>query len=436
MQKVDTLIENGLIVTLDGTARVLPEGSVAIHGSTITAVGPKEEIAAVYSAETTVNAENHLVMPGLINAHTHLSMTLLRGLADDLVLEAFLERVWEAEEKFMNPPTIRLGAELAICEMIRGGTTFAQDMYWFPEATAEAARSAGFRLMNGPIFVDFEGADHTPADQREGKARTFLDKYADEELIHPCLMPHGTYTVSPPLLEIIKTLMDEYLVPLHTHASETAFEVATVQERYNETPVSQLDRFGMLQPTTTLAHGVHLAPEDIRLLAERGSAVVHCPVSNLKTAAGFAPLPALKEAGVPVLLGTDGTSSSNDLDMWKVLRFAAILARSELGDPTFNPALDVVRMATSDAARAMGLGEKLGSLEPGKYADLIMIELNKPHLTPLFDVYSQLVYAVGREDVSDVFIHGKAVMRDRRLLTLDENWIMYQARLKAEEIAG
>jgi len=436
MQKADTIIENGLIITLDEQAQVIENGAVAVIGSKIAAVGTQEEIASGYSAETTISAGDHMVMPGLINAHTHISMTLLRGIADDLVLEAFLDRVWEAEGKYMDPPTVRLGAELAICEMIRGGTTFAQDMYWHPDASAEAALSAGFRLMNGPIFVDFEGADHTPSDQREEQARKFLDKFTEEELIHASLMPHGTYTVSPHLLETIKSLMDEYNVPLHTHASETEFEVATVRERYNETPVSQLDRFGMLQQTTTLAHGVHLTPEDIQLLAERGSSVVHCPVSNLKTAAGFAPLPDLKEAGVPVLLGTDGTSSSNDLDMWKVMRFAAILARSELGDPTFNPALDVVRMATTDAANAMGLGDMLGSLEAGKYADLILIELNKPHLTPLFDVYSQMVYAVGREDISDVFIHGKAVMRNHEVLTLDENWIMHQARLKAHEIAA
>ena len=202
-----------------------------------------------------------------------------------------------------------------------------------------------------------------------------------------------------------------------------------------DSPAVQLDEHGLLQDSTTLAHGVHLTPEDIQLLAERGSAVVHCPISNLKTAAGFAPLPALKEAGVPILLGTDGTSSSNDLDMWKTMRFAAILARSDIGDPTFNRALDVVRMATTDAARKLGMGEKLGSLEAGKIADLIMVRLDQPHLTPLYDVYSQLVYAVGRDDVTDVFILGRPVMRDGELLTLDERWIMDQARRKAVEIA-
>ncbi len=436
MQTADTILENGLILTMDKNARVIENGSVVIDSGVITTVGTQAEIAAAYSSENTIDAAGRLVMPGLINAHTHLSMTLLRGLADDLVLEAFLERVWEAEGKFMDPPTVRLGTELALCEMIRSGTTFAQDMYWHPEASAEAARSASFRLMNGPIFVDFEGADRATPDQRVEKARDFLEMYAGEALIHPVLMPHGTYTVSPPLLEKIKALMDEFGIPLHTHASETVFEVATVRERYGLTPAGQLDRFGLLNRTTTLAHGVHLTPEDIQLLADRGSAVVHCPISNLKTAAGFAPLPALKEANVPVLLGTDGTSTSNDLDMWKVLRFAAIVARSDLGDPTFNPALDVVRMATTDAARTLGLGDRLGSLEPGKLADVILIELNRPHLTPLYDVYSQLVYAVGRDDISDVFINGKAVMRNHQLVTLDENWIMDRARHKAVEIAA
>ncbi len=434
-KSIELLIKNGMIVTMNETNHVIEDGAVAIQDAEIIDVGTTSDLDAKYEVKEEIDAGQHIVMPGLINAHTHLAMTLFRGFADDLPLDPFLARVWEAEGRFIRPDTVEIGTRLAFAEMIRGGTTMALDMYWFPEASAEVASSVGFRLINGPIFVDFDGPDGIPAVERAQRGRELFQRYTENPFILPCVLPHGTYTVSPDILTQAWELAGEFETLFHTHASETADEVATVRERYGKTPPEHLDHLGLLTPRTSLAHCVHLNEADIEIVAERGATVVHCPISNLKMASGIAPLPQMHAAGVPVLLGTDGSATGNDLDMWKHMRIAAILHRGVHYDPTFNPAEKVVRTVTREAAEALGIGDRFGSIEAGKFADLILIDLNSVHLAPMYDVFSHLVYAVGREDVSTVIIHGKVIMRQRELLTIDEAETVARTRELAAKFA-
>jgi 5-methylthioadenosine/S-adenosylhomocysteine deaminase len=434
MQSVDILIEHGLIVTMDASQSILSDGAVAISGAQIVAVGPTADLRAQYTAAETIDAASHVIMPGLINGHTHIPMTIFRGLADDLSLEGFLEKMWVAESRFLRPDTIAIGTRLALAEMIASGTTTALDMYWLPHATAEEARAIGFRLINGFPVIDVEGPDGLTIDERLENSRAYLGTYQDDPLITPCVLAHGTYTVSPDHLTQAHDLAAEFGALFHTHASESAAEVGIVQERHGQTPPGLLEHLGALDEHTILAHCVHLSDEEINLLAERGAAVTHCPLSNLKSGAGIAPVPRMRAAGVPVLLGTDGAASGNDLDLWKVIRLAAVLHRGVAHDPTLNPAPEVVRMATIDAANALGLGDQIGSLEAGKRADLLLIDLDSPHLVPLYDVYSYLVYAVGRDDVKTVLIDGQVVMRDRALQTVDVPATVEQARSLAKQI--
>lgn len=436
MQPVDILILHGLVVTMDSEARVLDDGAVAIAGPEIVAVGPSGAIASEYTAAEIIDARGRIVMPGLINAHCHGPDALFRGLVEDLPLEAWLERLWVAEKAFVRPDTVRLGARLAYAEMIRGGTTTALDMFWYPEASVEVARQVGFRLMTGPIYFDLEGPDGIPPEERTPRGRELLQEMRGDPLVIPCVAPHSTYTVGPERLREAQALADEFGVFLTTHVSETATEVKTVDGRYHRTPPRHLDHLGLLTDRAVLAHCVHLDDAEIDLVAHRGSAIAHCPVSNLKLGSGVAPVPRMARAGVKLGIGTDGPVSSNDLDLWTAMRFAATLHKGVHQDPTLLPAQDVVRMVTSGAARAIGQEARLGSLEPGKLADLIIIDLDAPHLAPLYDIYAHLVYAIGREDVTTTIIHGKILMRDRRLTTIDEETVLAETRELAESIAN
>jgi 5-methylthioadenosine/S-adenosylhomocysteine deaminase len=436
MDHIDKLIVHGLIVTVDDDEKLIEDGAIAISGTDIVAIGPFRELSPQYRAAEVIDAADHIVMPGLINAHAHNGMTLFRGLVDDMPFEPWLEVMLKAENRFVRPDTVKLGARLAYAEMIRGGTTMSMDLFWHPAASAQGAREAGFRLMNGPIFIDFDEApDRIPVDQRIERGREFLEEYRDDPLIEPCVFPQSTYTVAPENLKKTRALADEFGVIWGTHVSETATEVSTVTDRYGRTPPRHLDHLGLLSDRTVLAHCVHLSDEEVDLLAERGAVAVHCPLSNLKLASGIAPLPRMRQAGVRVTLGTDGAASGNDLDMWLAMRLAAVVHRGVHGDPTFLPAPEVVKMVTSDAARALGLGDRVGSLEVGKRADIILIDLNRPHLVPLYDVTSHLVYAVGRDDVSTVLINGQVVMRNRQLLTIDNAATIAEVRAMGQQIA-
>lgn len=438
LEPVDLLIEGGTVLTIDDAWTVIPDGAVAVRRADIVEVGSATDLASKYRdrADTVIDASGKLVMPGLINIHTHGADSLFRGLIDDLPLEPWLERLWKVETAILNPRTVRAGARLAYAEMIRGGTTTALDMFWYPEASVEAAREAGFRVFTGPIWFDSPEIDGLSNAERRHRAAEFLQQYLHDPLITPCVLPHGTYTVAPPQLEDARELAEEHGVLFSTHLSETAAEVAQVEGQYGRRPPAHLDNLGLLGPRSILAHCVHLNRDEIDLLANRRAVVAHCPLSNLKLGSGVAPLDGMRRAGVRVGLGTDGPVSGNDLDMWWTMRLAAVLHKGVHQDPALISAREVVAMATRGAAEVLDKRNQIGSLEAGKRADLIVVDLSRPHLTPMFDVYSHLVYAVGRDDVETVVIHGQIVMQARRLQTLDEAAVMAEVEEIAAEIAA
>ncbi len=432
---IDLLVTGGLVVTMDSRWTTLPAGAVAIRGGAILAVGPAGELATRFLAAETVDANGHAVLPGLINCHTHAPMTLFRGLADDLPLKTWLrEHIWPAEAWAVKPEMVYWGTLLAAAEMIRGGTTLFSDMYFFEDDIGRAAKTAGIRALLGEALLDFPSPNcKTPA---EGLAYTeeLLTKWQGDPLVRVSVQPHAPYSASPELLTKGKELANRHGTIMLTHVAETAGEVAEMQAETGLTPPAYLDSLGVLDRSTVFAHGVHLSDDDIALMAERETAVAHCPQSNLKLASGAARLPELLAAGVRVGLGTDGAASNNDLDMWGEVNSAAMLHKLVNGDPTAANARTVVRMATRDGADVLGLGNQLGTLEPGKRADLILIDLEQPHLIPLYDIYSHLAYAVNKADVSTVIIDGRIVMQERQLLTLDEREVFARAREMATEI--
>lgn len=430
----DLMVTGGTVVTMDEAWTVVPDGAVAVDGTSILAVGPAPEIEAAHGGEATetIDASGRLVLPGLVNVHTHAADILFRGLVEDLPLEPWLERLWAAERALVRPDSVAAGARLAQAEMIRGGTTTALDMFFFPERAAEVARRTGFRLVTGPVFFDSPEIDGIEPDERAPRARELLEELRGDPLVVPCMQVHSTYTVAPRLVSEARDLAAEFGVLYTTHVSETRAEVETVREMHGRTPPRHLDQLGVFDVPTVLAHCVHLADDEIDLLAERRAAVAHCPMSNLKLGSGVAPVPELRGAGVRTGLGTDGPVSSNDLDLWSAMRLGAVLQKGVREDPTVLPAREVFAQATIEGARALGLGDRTGSIEPGKEADLVVIDLDRPHLVPLHDVYAHLVYAVGRDDVRTAVIRGRVVMRDRELTTIDER----EAMREVAELAG
>lgn len=420
-RQADILILRGLVVTMDSQWRVLEDGALAIVGMNIVAVGSSTDLAAQYDASETIDATGHIVMPGLVNAHTHAPAVLFRGLLEDLTLEPWLEQSWLVEKRILNPDSIRLGAQLAHSEMIQGGTTTALDMYWFPEVSVKVAKEIGFRLVTGPAYLETpDPPDNVPDAERTARGREFLQQYCSDPLVTPCVQPHSTYTVSPRYLREARELADEFQVLMNTHASESKTEVKIIQQNYGTTPPRHLEANGFFTGRTVLAHCVQLDQTDIELLAARPTAAAHCPISNLKIGAGIAPVSKMLSAGMRVVVGTDGAQSSNDLDMWKAMRMSALLQKGINYDATLMPARQVVRMATSGSAEALGLADKIGALEAGKRADVILVELKQPHSQPFYDAYSHLVYSAGREDVTTVLINGRKVMQGRHLLTIDQ----------------
>ncbi|MFK4068946.1 amidohydrolase [Streptomyces sp. NPDC029674] len=425
---IDLLVHGGDVLTVDDAGTVVTDGAVAVRAGRIVEVGPAGRLRAAYEAAEEIDARGCLVLPGLINTHTHLAMTLLRGIADDVTLQGFLSRVIPREAELLSPATVTAGIRGAIAESVRGGVTTALDMYWFHEAAAEAARDAGWRLLTGPTFMDVpEPPDGRPYDERLGWAAAHLEAYVPAPGTRPVLFAHSAYTLNPGQLTAIAALAREHGALLHLHAAENAGEVATVTEQHGMRPVELLDSLGVLGPDTLLAHAVELTDTEIATLARTGTGVAHCPVSNLKLGCGIARVPELLDAGVTVGLGTDGAVSSNTLDLLGAVNMAALVHKAG-GDPTAVGAEQSVRLATSGAARALGLGDQLGSLEAGKRADLIVLDLDRPHLTPRHDPWSMLAYAASAADVRDTVVEGRVLMRGRDLLTLDEPTVLRALR--------
>ena len=408
---VELAIVDATVVTMDAIRSVHRRATILVDGGTITHVGPLVEPV---DAARTIDAGEAIVLPGLINAHTHLAMTMFRGLADDLDLEAFLARLLPAEGALLSEETVTAGTTLAIAECLRGGITSAIDMYFFPEASQAVADATGFDLRHGPVFVEFPGADRRRFDARLAWAAELL---AATPRDRRWLCPHSTYTLDEAQLAAVGSLAAEFGARIHVHAGETAVELELVRQRHGRTPIEVLRDTGLLGPRTVLAHAVHLSDADVELVATAGATVAHNPASNQKLASGFARIPDLLAAGVPVALGTDGAASANDLDLWLAMRLAAypLTARAGMGAIT---AADVVAMATTGGAAALGAPD-VGTIEVGSRADLVVLDPSSPSLAPAYDPVSTVAYAAARGDVRWVVAGGRLVVDDRRLTTLD-----------------
>ncbi len=433
MSKVDILITNGVVVTMDSKERVIDNGAVAITGDRIVDIGPSEKFSECRAGKI-IDAKNGIIMPGLINTHTHAAMTCFRGLADDLHLMTWLnDFIFPAESK-LNYEKVKTGALLACAEMILSGTTCFADMYLFEDAVAEAARQAGIRAVVGEVLYDFPSPSYGTIEEGFAYTENLIKKWEGDPLITVAVEPHSPYLCAPDLLTRAGDLANEYEVPLIIHVAETQTEVNTILESYGKTPIAHLAEIGVLSPLLLACHCVALTDKDIDLLASFDVKVSHNPESNMKLASGIAPVPQLMEAGVCVGLGTDGCTSNNNIDMFQEMDTAAKIHKVNTLDPTVMDAKTVLKMATTDAAKALGLDEVTGSLVPGKKADVIVIDTNKPHLTPMYNLHSHLVYAAGGNDVDTSVINGQVVMENRRLLTLDIAKVMADVNQVADEI--
>ena len=433
--QVDLIVYNATVVTMDGAGRVLPRGAVAIQGRNIVAVEPAEGIAARYVARDTLDAGGQIVMPGLINTHTHAPMVLYRGLADDLALMEWLQKyIFPAEAKTVSPEFVRAGTRLAALEMIQSGTTTFTDMYYFEEEIARATKAAGLRGVLGQTVIQFPVADAKTPEAALARAETFLKEFTNDELIVPALAPHAMYTLEGKTLKAIRAMADRYSAPVLIHLAETADESKTSMQRYKSSPTRYLESLGFWGPRTVAAHGVWLSAADIAILARRHVGVSHNPESNMKLASGTAKVPALRRAGVAVGLGTDGAASNNDLDMFEAMRQAAFLHKLTTNDPRTLPARAVLGMATLDGARALGMEDQIGSLEAGKRADLIVVSTARARMTPIYDPTSHLVYVARGDDVTTTIVNGKVLMRDRKVLTLDEETVIKEANEYAARV--
>lgn len=435
----DLLLTNALVVTMDGQFTIHQHGSLAISGDTIVAVGESD---VGLDARERLDCRGRVVMPGLINAHTHAPMSLLRGLADDLRLDVWLMGyMMPVEREFVRPDFVRLGTELACAEMIRAGTTCFADMYYFEEAVAEAAAGAGVRALCGQTVLKFPTPDATSYEDALARARAFLTTWKGHPLVVPSVAPHAPYTCTAEIFRSCAELAAEFDVPLHTHLAETALEVERWRAEHGMPVVPWAKKQRLFDARVLAAHCVHVDEGEIRALRDAHAGVAHNPSSNLKLASGVAPVAKMIELGLNVGIGTDGPASNNDLDMFEEMRLAALLAKGSTGDPTVIPARRALEMATRLGAHAMHLGDVTGSLEAGKRADLIVVDLNHTHTLPHFErdvsaIYSQLVYAAKATDVVDVMCNGRWLMRDRRLLTVDEDALQAAARDVAKRIDG
>ncbi len=416
---VETLIHAGWVIPVEPEG-VLERHSIAVNAGRIVAILPTDSAKADYQAENEIDLPGHALIPGLINAHTHTAMSLMRGLGGDLPLMEWLKNhIWPAEARWVSPEFVRDGSQLAMAEMLRGGTTCFNDMYFFPDEAARQAEHAGIRAVVGLIVIDFPTPWAENADEYLHKALEVHDGLRNDALVTTAFAPHAPYTISDGPLERVATYAEELDIPIHIHLHETADEVKDSIQQFGRRPIERLERLGLMSPRLLAVHMTQLEAAEIERIAGEGVHVAHCPESNLKLASGFCPTAKLLDSGVNVALGTDGAASNNDLDMLGEMRTAALLAKGVAGDASALPAAMALRMATLNGARALGLDGVTGSLETGKAADITAVRLDDIETSPVYHPLSQLVYAAGRDHVTDVWVAGRHVVRAGELTTID-----------------
>ena len=429
-QDVDLIVSGGMVVTMDGPRRIFQDGSLAVKGDAIVAVGPRAEVEGRYHGAQTIDARGRLVLPGFINGHTHVPMTLFRGLHDDVTLHDWLYKyIFPAEAKNVNEEFVRWGTRLAAAEQIRAGVTTFADMYYFEDVVAEETKAAGMRGVLGETFIDFPAPDNKSNAEMLAYTEKFLKKWQGDALIHAAPAPHSIYTCSQKTIQDAAALARKYHAPLLMHVAEMKKEWEDSEKANGMSPVQYLEKIGVLGPDLVAAHCIFVDEADRKLLAERQVGCVHNPSSNMMIASGVAPVAEMRTAGVAVGLGTDGPAgSNNDLDLMEEIDLAAKLAKISKMDPLALNARAVVEMATIDGARALHMEKEIGSLEVGKKADFISIRLDEPNAVPMYDVYAQIAYSLKGSDVETVVIGGRVVMRERKLLTVDEPRVLEKAR--------
>jgi len=424
-KNIDVLIRGGTILTMDHKSRVIHDGALTLTGDTISGIYSSDEIPQEMEAGMEIQADGKVILPGLINAHSHLAMTLFRGFVEDLVLQEWLKRVWKYEFSVLNDKAVRAGSKLALVEMIKNGITCAHDMYWHFEQTMEVAEEFGFRLLSGPPIT---GLGDQEFDEMFAQARETLAWLESLEFVYPIIQAHSTYTTTPKMMHTVREFKEEYGITFTTHASENQTEVESVLERYQQTPIQLLASYDLLDERTLLAHCVVLEDEEIELLTETSTHVVHCPESNLKLGSGIASVALMLEKGINVCIGTDGAASNNDLDILGELKTAALLQKGSNQNPELLNTIQVLEMGTINGAKAYQLEKILGSLEEGKKADLVIMDFDKPHLTPVYDPAANLIYSSGKSDVETVFINGKLQLESGQLVLIDEEQIKAEVR--------
>jgi 5-methylthioadenosine/S-adenosylhomocysteine deaminase len=429
------VVTGGTVVTMDAKGTVIPNGAVAIERASIVAVGPAAEINQRYPGAEKVDARGQIILPGLINTHTHAPMVLYRGLADDLALMDWLTKyIFPAEKATVSPEFVRVGTRLAALEMIESGTTTFVDMYYFEDDIAETTRAAGLRGVLGQSVIKFPVADApTPADAL-ARADAFIAKWKDDPLITPAVAPHAPYTVDGPTLQAARALANKYGVPLLIHLAETKDEIKIVNSEHGKSPTAYLESLGVWNGRSIAAHAVWLDNADMEILGKRGVGLAHNPESNMKLASGVAAVPTWISRGLRAGLGTDGAASNNDLDMFEAMRAAALLHKVSSGDPQALPARQALELATRRGAEAIGLGDRIGSLETGKQADIITVTLDGARQTPMFDPISHLVYVARGDDVRTTIVAGRVLMRDGRVRTLSRGAVLRDAREMADRV--
>ncbi|MCP4073008.1 MAG: amidohydrolase [Hyphomicrobiales bacterium] len=417
----DLIIKNALLVTCDQRHSVLEDAAILVSGNNIKWVGFSRELENHNPANTEIiDATGKILMPGLINMHSHCGDTLFRGLVENLPLEQWLQTVWKSQAVILrNAENCRLGAELGFAELLLGGTTTLMDQYWHPDQTITAALDAGIRIATGGIFFDPHGMDGYSIDHRATQAHELFARHGGNEEIFVGTMPHGTYTAGPDSIRTAVEIANQYGGFFSIHAAETKVEQQTIRDRYQTSVIRLLNDLGALSPRTTLAHCVHVDDEEIDLMAANKTNVVHNPLSNLKLASGFAPITKMMAKGINVTLGTDGAISGNDMDMWFAMRLAATIHKAANENPSAISSHETLHMATLNGARALAAEDMLGSIELNKRADFILVDITGPHAMPMFDPVSHLVFSAAKSDVSDVFISGRHIVKDRNLLTLN-----------------